>query len=430
MRKIIINAIILEDKQEKNVSIIINKEFIEDIIYNNEIDYNEFDEVIDANGNYILPGLIDLNCELTEPGYEFKEDIATLSEAGARGGYTTINCIPRTSPAVDNKIIVRYILDRIKKISYINMLLTGNITRDDKEEIMSEMYEMKMEGVSALSDCNVPVQSTLLLSKVFQYSSIVNMPIILLPMDTELRADGIVNEGRYSSETGLKGIPKTAEELAVAKYVILARQSNVKLHLTKISTTHSLRFLKYAKEANFNITADTCPQYFTLTDESILTYNTKYKIYPPLRSEEDRKATIKAIQNGTLEVITSGHSPDSISDKKSDFVMASHGISNIETAFYISYNTLVKEGYITLHELIEKMATNPCKILNIDKKGEIKKGYYADLFIFDSKYENKIDVKKFSSKAKFGPYDGYKHYGLIKYTICNGKVVYKSKKNI
>ncbi len=428
MKKIIINAVVVEGKEEKKVSIIIKKDIIEDIIYDNniKINYDDFEEVIDANNNYVLPGLVDLNCELTEPGYEFKEDIATLSEAGAKGGYTTINCIPRTSPAVDNKIIVRYILDRIKNISEINMLLTGNITRDDKEECMSEMYEMKREGISALSDCNVAVQSTLLLSKVFKYSSIVKMPIILLPVDTELRDDGIVHDGRYSSETGLKGIPKTAEELAVAKYVILARQSGVTLHLTKISTDYSLSFLKFARQSNMNLTVDTCPQYFTLTDEYIETYSTKYKIYPPLRTEDDRKATIKAIQDGTINVITSGHSPDSISEKKSDFVMASDGISSIETAFYISYNTLVKEGLISISDLIEKMSTKPCEILNIKNKGAIKKGYYADLFIFDNSYKNKIDIKKFASKAKFSPYDGYEHEGLIKCTICNGKVVYRA----
>ncbi len=428
MRKIIINAVIIEAREEKEVSIVINNEIIEDIIYKKDekLDYDQYEEIIDANNNYVLPGLVDINCELTEPGYEFKEDISTLSDAGMRGGYTTINCIPKTSPAVDNKIIVRYILDRMENISEINMLLSGNITRDNKEEGMSEMYEMKREGVTSFTDCNIAVQSSLLLSKVFKYAAIFKMPIILLPVDKELEDNGIVNEGKYSSETGLKGIPSTAEEIAVSKYLMLANEAEAKIHLTKITTTNSLSTIKFAKTRGLNVTVDTCPQYFTLTDENIVTYNAKYKLDPPLRSDKDKEAVIKSIQNGTISVITSGHSPDNIMDKKRDFVMASYGISSLETAFYISYNTLVRTGLIELSDLIEKMSINPCKILNIEKKGEIKKGNFADLFIFNSEYKNKVDVSKFASKAKFSPYDKYEHYGLIECTICSGRIVYST----
>ncbi len=424
MKKIIINAVILDEEKEKKVSIIIKNNIIQDIIDDKDINYDEFQEVIDAENNYVLPGLVDINCELTEPGFEYKEDIKTLSVAAAKGGYTTVNCIPRTNPVVDNKIIVRYILDKFKTLSKVNMLLSGNIKRDNTEERMSEIYEMKREGITSLSDCNEFPQSTSLLNKIFRYSSMFNMPIILSSDDKELRGDGIVHNGKYASETGLKGIPKTVEEMGITKSIMLANEDDIAIHLTKITTFNSTRIIKFAKSIGLRVTVDTCPQYFTLTDENIVTYDTKYKIFPPLRTETDRDSIIRALQDGTINAITSGHSPDIITEKKKDFVMASNGISSIETAFYVSYNTLVVTGLMTLSDLIKKMSTNPCQILNIDKKGEVKEGYYADLFIFNKEVEKKISVEEFESKAKYSPYDGFSHLGEIQTTIVGGEIVY------
>ncbi len=429
MKRMIVNAKILSKKEDRLVNIFIDGDFIEEIVEVNESykileGYEDCKEIIDVNNKYVLPGLVDLNCELTEPGFEHKENILSLSKAGLKGGYTTINCIPRTNPAIDNKIVVSYLKNKMKQTSNLNMLLSCNMTKHCGGNKMSEISDMKNEGIDSISDGNETLNDSNLLRNILTYTEMFNLPIILSCEDKNLKGEGVLNLGKTSTNTGLRGIPNSAEELIVARNIILSKEVGRNIHLTKLGCKNSIKKIEFAQKSGLGLTCDTTPQYFTFTDECAELYDTSFKISPPLRSENDRRGIIEGLKKDIIGVITSGHSPNDKKDKMKEFEKASNGISTIETAFYTSYNELVVKGELTLYKLIEKMSKNPCKILNIKNKGEIKKGYIADFFIFDEEGETVVDVAKFESKFKFSPYDGKKYKGKIISTIVGGKVVY------
>lgn len=427
MNKIIINSRILKDSKEILCNIHLKGNIIKEIIEINdkvEVNYELIDEIIDAENNYVLPGLVDINCELGEPGFEYVEDIVSLSAAGARGGYSTINCIPKTNPPIDNKIVVSYLKTRMDKLSKVNMLLSCNMTKSNKGERISEIYEMKKEGIVAVSDGNETLDNSNLLRNILSYTSMFDLPIILFCEDKNLKCNGVMNLSSTSTSTGLKGIPNSAEELVVARNIILSRETGKAIHLTQISCENSIRHIGFAQDCGVKVTCDTSPQYFSLADDNIEKFDTIYKISPPLRSEKDISAVKEGIREGIVNIITSGHSPFDKKDKYKDFSHAIDGISTIETCFYTSYNKLVVTKILTLEELIHKMSTKPAQILNLSNRGRVEVGFIADLFIFDKHQKTVVEPSKFKSKVKLSPYDGVEYEGKIISTIINGEIIF------
>lgn len=384
------------------------------------------DSFVDAEGNFVLPGLIDMDCNICDPGYENKEDILSVSKAAARGGFTSITCQPNTLPVIDNKTVVNYIISKSKKQASTNIYVYGSMTRGMECREMAEIGEMVNAGIVGLSDGGISIPNAFLMRNILTYSKMFGIPVIAMCQDNDIARDGVANSGRISTAYGLKGIPKEAEETYVARNIILAEHTRARLHISSVTTKGSVELIRMAKKKGINITCETKPHYFTLTDESIKGYNTFAKVSPPLRSKEDVEAIKEGLLDDTIDVISTGHSPDTIESKDTEFDLASFGISSLETAFSISYDALVSKGLMTMGHLCEKFCKNPAEILKINGKGRIKEGYDGDIIIFNKNKSYYILPEKFVSKAKYSPYSGSEICGKLVYTIVKGEIVYSS----
>lgn len=382
-------------------------------------------ELVDAEGAYIMPGLIDMHCCICDPGYEHIEDIATASMSAAKGGFTTITCEPNTKPAIDNKTVVEYITSKSKIYSLVNILPYGSMSIGCFGEEMSEIGEMKQVGIVGISDGDYPVKDTHLLRNVFWYSKMFDLPVMTHCEDRMLSANGgVMHEGRISTMLGLQGIPREAEEMIVARNLVLAECVGNRLHIAHVSTKGSVQLIREAKRRGVNVTCETCPHYFLLTDEAIKGYNPLAKVNPPLRTKEDADALIEGLLDGTIDVIASGHSPTKLEYKMKEFDHAAYGISAFETAFALSYSRLVDSGAMSFLELTKKMAVNPAKILRLEQKGKIEIGADADLTIVEVDTPYAINASAFYSKAKFSPFDKNLVKGNIRYTLVDGRLIF------
>lgn len=378
-------------------------------------------QVVDAENYIVMPGLIDMHCHICEPGFEEKEDIETASKSAAKGGFTTITCEPDTNPVADNKTVLEYIISRSKIESCINIYPYGSMTKGCKGEAMSEIGDMRFAGAIAVSDGGRSINNSILLRNIFKYSKMFNIPIITHCEDF-LAVDAIINEGIMSTILGVKGNPREAEDIAVARDIILSENIKCKLHISSISTKGAVQLVREAKKRGVNITAETSPHYFTLTEEATKGYNTFAKVKPPLRTREDVQAIIEGLKDGTIDVIASGHMPTTIESKQTEFDTAEFGISSFETTFSVSYTALVEKGILSLPQLIQKMSYNPSRILQLNNKGKIEVGADADIIIADTKINYEINSALFMSKAKFTPFQGQTVKGKIIYTIAKGKL--------
>lgn len=425
MNVLIKNVINVMEDISKIVNISVRNGKIEDI---NCINANEeeFSEVIDGMGMYIIPGLIDMNCEICDPGYDYKEDMVSISLSAVKSGFTSLTCSPNTDPVIDNKVVVKYVSYIAKENSIINIFPYGHMSKSGHGQEIAEIGEMIKGGIVGISDGNTSIQDNYLLRNIFSYSNMFNIPIITFSEDLSLKQDGIINNGKASFLTGLKGIPDSAEEIVVAKNLILANEKNAKLHLTKISTKRSIELIKIAKNMGVDVTCDVCLHHSIFTENNVLEYDTRYKISPPLRSENDREEIINGLKNNIIDVITSGHAPESFETKKSEFENASFGVSSLEHSFVIAYNYLVLNGALDLCELIKKYTVNPYSILKIENKGKIQLGFDGDFFLFDPKAKTQIISKEFESKAKYSMFEGLELEGAVKYTFVDGNLVYKN----
>ncbi len=384
----------------------------------------DFVDTIEAKGRFLLPGLVDMHCNICDPGFELKEDIMSVSRAAIHGGYTSITALPNTSPVIDNKTVVSYILNNNSKLFHANIYPYGSMTKGLLGEEIAEIGEMKQAGIVALSDGGNCIKEGGLLGNIMLYTKMFKLPVITTCDDRSISADGVMNKGKYSTEIGLRGIPREAEETIIARDLILAHHNNARLHISLISTKGSVELIRLAKAYNVNVTCDTCPHYFTLTEEAVDSYNTYAKVRPPLRTQEDVEAIINGLVDGTIDVISTGHSPDTIESKNAEFDRASFGISALETAFGLSYNALVKTNILTIQQLVDKMSTTPATILNLTNKGHINIGDDADLIIVDTEHPYNVDASLFSSKAKYSPYDGKELLGKVVCTILAGNLAY------
>ncbi len=380
------------------------------------------DRIIDAEGLWVTPGLIDVHVHLREPGYEYKETIKTGSRAAAKGGFTTICCMPNTNPVIDNEILVEYIKMKAEREALVNVLPIGSITKGQKGEELSNIGKMVEAGICAISEDGKSVENAGLLKKAMKYASMYNIPVLSHCEDKSLAGDGVMNAGEMAQRLGMKGISADSEEVIVARDIILGRSTGVKLHICHISTAGSVQLIKEAKMRGEKVTAEVCPHHFSLTDEAVEGYDANTKMNPPLRSKKDVESIKQALKENIIEIIATDHAPHHIDEKNCEYDKAAFGIVGLETAVALGITHLVEEGVLSPLELIEKMSTNPAKLLGINK-GSLETGKIADITLIDPNEEYVIDVNHFESKSKNSPFHGYKVKGRVKYTIVAGKIV-------
>jgi len=375
---------------------------------------------IDASGFYVFPGLVDMHTHLREPGFEYKETIKTGTNAAVKGGFTTVCAMPNTNPVNDNSSVTDFIIRKAIQEGACTVYPIGAITKAQRGEELTEMGIMSAEGCVAFSDDGRPVMNSLIMKRALEYSKTFNVPIISHCEDLNLSEGGMMNEGLLSVTSGLKGIPSEAEEIMVARDIALAGLTGGRLHIAHVSTEGSVRLVRDAKERGINVTAETCPHYFSITEDAVKGYNTNAKVNPPLRAEKDIKAIKKGLKDGIIDVIATDHAPHHRDEKLREFDDAPSGISGLETALGLSLK-LVEEGILTMNQLIEKMTINPAKIMGINK-GTLKNGADADVVIVDTNKEFKVESEKFVSKGKNTPFEGWVLKGMAVITICKGKI--------
>lgn len=384
----------------------------------------EADRVIEAENRIVAPGFVDLHVHFREPGYEYKEDIESGSRAAAKGGVTTVVCMPNTNPPVDNPALVKYVTDKGKEVGLTNVLTTGCITKGQKSEELSEIGELKAAGAVGITDDGRPVLKPSLMRRALEYAKMFDIPVMSHSEDLDLVDGGSMNEGYMSTYLGLRGIPKCAESVAVTRDVLIAEECGGRLHVCHVSTANSIDAVRQAKKRGAKITCETAPHYFSLTEKAVDGFNTNAKMNPPLRDEEDVRAVIEGIKDGTIDAIATDHAPHDKDEKEIEFALAMNGIVGLETSLGLAYTNLVKTGEISLSKLIELMSANPSDIINIDR-GSLGAGKAADVVIFDVDTEYTVDISKFASKNNNCPYDGMKLFGRVDATILGGKVVYE-----
>lgn len=378
-------------------------------------------EVIEAGGKTVIPGIIDMHVHLREPGFEGKEDIESGSKAAVAGGVTQVCCMPNTNPVCDNAVVVKYIKTREKEVNLCKINPIGAITKGEQGEALADIGKMARAGAVALSDDGRSVMNSLIMRLGMEYASGFNLKCLCHCEDINLVDGGVVNEGKNSTLTGLKGSPRAAEDIMIARDISLAESLGVPVHICHVSTYSGVDIIRSAKKRGVKVTAETCPHYFILTDDIITDFDTFTKVNPPVREEKDRQAIIEGLKDGTLDCIVTDHAPHSKKDKEVEYNLAAFGMSGIETSFALSYTYLVKSGIMGLEELMKLMSYNPAKTLDLEG-GEIKEGGAADLAIVDLNAAYTIDGSKFLSKGKNTPFNGYKVYGKVLSTIVDGEV--------
>ncbi|MGW8272720.1 MAG: dihydroorotase [Thermodesulfovibrionales bacterium] len=377
-------------------------------------------KTIDASGLYVLPGLVDMHVHLREPGYEYKETIKTGTLAAVRGGFTSVCCMPNTKPVNDNETVTEFILRKAYAEGACFVFPIGAITKGQGGEELAEMGMMREAGCVAFSDDGWSVMNSLVMRRALEYSKAFDVPMISHAEDMSLSAGGVMNEGHRSSSLGLKGVPAEAEIIHIKRDIELAALTRGRLHIAHVSTAGGVRAIREAKERGLLVTAETCPHYFTLTEESVEGYNTFAKVNPPLRSEADREAIIGGLVDGTIDVIASDHAPHHRDEKLCEFDHATSGISGLETAFPLSLR-LVAEGVLSLRQIVEKMSLNPSRVLGISK-GSLREGADADLLIADMNSRFMVVPDEFASKGKNTPFAGWELRGRARAVVVRGVV--------
>ena len=380
------------------------------------------DRVIDLGGKTVLPGLIDGHCHLREPGFEYREDIVSGTKSAAKGGFSSVCCMPNTKPVCDNASIVSSIITKAKNQGYANVFPIGAASKGLAGKELSEMGLMKEAGIVAVSDDGRPIESADLLRKVLLYASDFNIPVLNHCEEMSL-AEGAMNEGIVSTELGLRGIPTAAEDTMIARDLIMAEYLNLPIHICHVSTRGGVQMIREAKARNVKVTAETCPHYFVLTEDECRSFDSNTKMNPPLRTEEDRKAIIEGIKDKTIDLIVTDHAPHHEDEKNLEFALANNGIVGFETAFALAYTYLVKPGHITLHELVDLMSVNPSKLFSLGR-GTLEAGKPADLCVFDLENRFIFDRDSMLTKARNTPFGGYELYGRTVLTISGGRITY------
>lgn len=389
---------------------------------NIQIDDERFmKDIIDLSGLTVFPGFVDAHCHLRTPGYEYKEDMETGTRSAAKGGFTSIACMPNTNPAADSETVIEYILNKAKEYAIVNVYPIGSITKSLSGKELSEIGELKFAGAVAISDDGNPVENAAVMMKALQYASMFDISVISHCEERSL-SDGYMNEGYVATINGLKGIPSPCEEIMVAREIILSQYLDIPVHLAHISSAASVQLIREAKKRGVKITCETAPHYFALNEEALLEFDTNAKMNPPLKTEADRLAIIEGLKDGTIDMIATDHAPHHRDEKNVEFQNALNGIVGFETAIPLAIDILHHKNKMSLKRIAELMSRNPSTLLSINK-GIIERGRVADLTVVALDEEITVDVSLFESKSKNSPFDGYKLKGALKYTIVNGDII-------
>ena len=380
--------------------------------------------IIDASGMMVAPGLIDMHVHLREPGEEYKETIASGSQAAAAGGFTAVACMPNTNPINDSRSVTEFILERARKANLVRVYPVAAISKGLKGESLTEFGDLKNAGAVAVSDDGRPVTNTELMRRAIEYAWFFHLPVISHCEDLDLSNKGVMHEGSISTRLGLRGIPAASEEIMVVREILLAKLTGYQVHISHVSTEGSVKFIKQAKEEGIPVTAETAPHYFSLDHTAVVDFDSNAKMYPPLREPKDVEAIKRGLSEGVIDVIATDHAPHSPLEKDVEFDKAAFGIIGLETALPLTL-ALVREGVMDLPTAIAKLSCNPASILNI-KGGIIEEGKEADLTIIDPNREYVIKRGSFRSKGHNSPFIGFKVKGEAVITMVGGRVVWKS----
>ena len=395
--------------------------------------------VIDGAGLVASPGFIDLHCHLREPGFEYKETIAAGSRAAAKGGFTTLCCMPNTEPPIDNAAVVEFINQRARQDSLVRILPIGCVTKGRKGHELAEMEELASAGVVAFSDDGDPVYDANLMRLALIYSSDLGLPISNHCQDLSLSCNGVMAEGPVATHLGLDGIPAAAEEAMIARDIALAEATGGRLHVAHLSTAGSVPLVREAKERGLSVTAEVCPHHLTITDRWVLgdkgepttaagglAYDTSTKVYPPLRSQGDVDALVKALAEGVIDCVATDHAPHELTSKQVTYQDAAFGISVLETALG-SLLQLVHRRKMSMGAMVDRMTTGPARVLgeSYADLASLQPGTPADIVLFDPEQEWTVDTSEFESKGRNTPLEGTVLKGRVVATFASGRLVYQ-----
>jgi dihydroorotase len=381
-------------------------------------------KVIDLNGRVVFPGFIDMHVHLREPGREDQETIETGTLAAAHGGFSSVVCMPNTEPPVDNEGIVELIYSQARANGVVNVFPVACVSRGRSGEDITEVGALKKAGAVALSDDGNTVMNSNLMRRALEYSSMFGIPVIDHCEDFSLSGDGVMNFSENSVRFGLKGIPSASEDIIVARDIILSEMTDAHVHLAHISTAGAVDLIRRARKKGLKVTAETAPHYFTLSDSYLKSFDTNFKMKPPLRTEEDRKAVIRGLEEGVIDAIASDHAPHVQHEKDVEFDFAPFGIIGLETSVGLTFTHLYHRKILNLTQIAERYSLNPAKILNFKDKGHLSEGADADFTVIDTEKNWTVKTDDFYSKSKNSPFVGWDLKGKPVLTIVGGKIAY------
>lgn len=381
------------------------------------------EQVIDAKGMIVAPGLIDVHVHFRDPGLTYKEDIHTGAAAAAKGGYTTVVCMANTKPPVDNVETLKYVIETGKETG-INVLAAAAVSKGLKGQELTDMEALKEAGAAGFTDDGIPLMDEALVKEAMEKAVELDLPLSFHEEDPKFIKNNGINQGKVSDQLGIVGSPALAEDALVARDCMIALHTGASVNIQHISSGYSVKMVALAKSLGADVTAEVTPHHFTLNEEAVLKYGSLAKMNPPLRTEKDREMIIQGLKDGTIDIIATDHAPHSKEEKAKPLTEAPSGIIGLETALALGITELVEKGHLTMMKLIEKMTVNPANLYRLEK-GSLFEGMDGDIVIFDP--NEKWTAGDYASKGENSPFTGWELQGKVKYTICGGKIVYQSK---
>ena len=383
-------------------------------------------QVIDANGMVVSAGLIDIHVHLREPGFEYKETVETGCAAAANGGFTAIACMPNTKPVVDTPELVSFVKEQAGKACGVRVLPIAAVSKGQKGQELTDAIALAKVGVAALSDDGVPIQDANLMRDALLIAREHKLPILTHSEDAGMVCNHAVNEGEVSRKLGIPGRPAIAEEIMIMRDAMLAEETGSAVHICHVSTARSVDIVRQYKQKGVRITCETCPQYFTLTEEEVLKQGTMARVNPPLRTQKDVEGILEGLLDGTVDAIVTDHAPHSAEEKARPLTEAPSGMVGLETSLAVSLTALYHTGKMGLSDVVRKMTVEPARVLGLDM-GHLSIGADADIVIFDANEEWVVDPERFASKGRNTPFGGHRLKGKVKYTIVAGNVISQDK---